>query len=657
MAFEGEQLDVSELDFQQIKRNLISYIQNSDQDFSDWNFDGSNLNALMDVLAYNTHYNAMLAYMAVNESFIDSAQLRSSIVSMAKMLGYTPRSYSAAKAVLDGRFLATDTAPDTYTLERGIRFTTSGSLGAFQFVVLDETIPLNKDPANTNYYITDPDNPIIAYQGRIVTTEYPANGADDAQRYVIPEFNIDISTLKVRVYPTSSKTANPIIYQTISDFTTSGGKGFRISEEINFDEKSAIFFIFENSFGQYEIQFGNGIYGRKVNAGNLIELEYLITEGSAPNGINSRFVLQSNIPPVRSVETLRLRENSRVSGGGGKESNNQLKVNAQNNFVIQNRAVTADDYKNLILSNFQFVDSVSVWGGEDNDPPIYGQSFITIKPKETELNGEYLTEGTKSSILNFLKKKKVLSIIPEIVDPIYINIVLDVLFKYNPNNLSGSSSELVNSIRESVIKVFNDENLNSFDTIFRHSQFQRLVDNYNRSIINSLVRVFVKQSFTLRMIDIGNSLANNFRNTFLEFGVPLEIDDDIALIEVTTGNTRWTEGGKLISIADEKTSDPNLRNLYSYIIEENGSKTRLREVGYLNLEQGALELFGNTLISDESEITISFIAIPKSNDIVGARNLLLNIDVESCNITPEADAIAAGGSSRSVDYKPFSRDR
>jgi len=159
------------------------------------------------------------------------------------------------------------------------------------------------------------------------------------------------------------------------------------------------------------------------------------------------------------------------------------------------------------------------------------------------------------------------------------------------------------------------------------------------------------------MIDIGNSLANNFRNTFLEFGVPLEIDDDIALIEVTTGNTRWTEGGKLISIADEKTSDPNLRNLYSYIIEENGSKTRLREVGYLNLEQGVLELFGNTLISDESEITISFIAIPKSNDIVGARNLLLNIDVESCNITPEADAIAAGGSSRSVDYKPFSRDR
>jgi len=234
MSFEGEQLNVAELDFQQIKSNLIDYIQNSDTEFSDWNFDGSNLNALMDVLAYNTHYNAMLAYMAVNESFIDSAQLRSSIAAMAKMLGYTPRSFSAPKAIFKGgsdgaRFrAASGNTPSSFSLEKGTRFTTSSQIGAFQFIVMDDHIRLIKDPEDTNYYITEPDYPIVVYQGRRIITEYIANGADDSQRYLIPEFNVDISTLKVTVYNTAQK-QKEVRYEKISEYTTNPQKGFRFS--------------------------------------------------------------------------------------------------------------------------------------------------------------------------------------------------------------------------------------------------------------------------------------------------------------------------------------------------------------------------------------------------------------------------------------------
>lgn len=656
MAFKGEQLKVTELDFQTIKRNLIDYIKNSDGEFTDWDFNGSNLNQLMDVLAYNTHYNAMLAHMAVNESFIDSAQIRSNIVSMTKLLGYTPKSYSAAKAELEGRFLANpETNVNSFSLERGTRFNTVSTAGSFQFVVLDDNIPLTKDPTDNAYYITSETNPIIIYQGRLVSKDYIANGNDDSQRYVIDDFNIDISTLKVRIYPTANKTAGT-------------GTLYRpLGQEINISSESNIFIITENSFGRYEIQFGNGVFGRSLKSGNIIEMEYLVCEGSDPNGIQSRFQLASVVNEISSVETLNFTSDSngvrtRVSGGGERESNNKLKQNATNSFVNQNRAVTADDYKHLILSNFQYVDSVSVWGGEDNDPPLYGQSFIAVKPKESyidlpENTGQFLSLTDKNTILQFLKGKKVLSILPRIIDPKYVNIILDVLFKYNSNTISTSRAGLENNIRVDVIDGYNQTELNAFDTIFRHSAFQRELDNYDGSILNSLVRVFVSQSFELIAGQaLPNATGANSNWRVLDYGVPLVADDGKALVEVKTSET-WKQNGEEIFLDDEENaSDSNIRDVFSYAVRTGGQIIRKNNIAQINLSRGTLTFNVNS-ISADSNITVDIILLPRSNDIVGKRNLLLNIDTDRCVVRGTVDEITAGGSSRSVDYITFDRDR
>ena len=631
MAISGEQIKVTDLDFQTIKGNLIEFFKNSDNDFSDWDFEGSNLNTIVDLLAYNTHYNAMLAHMTVNESFIDSAQLRSSVVSAAKLLGYVPRSFSASQAVLEGKFLANQASPDTTILERGTAFSTTVDNKDYQYVVLDNTIELVKDG---DYYVTTPDNLIVANEGRIVKTTFVANGSDDSQRYQIDDENIDISTLKVRVFPTVSKTqGSSILYQ-------------RYGRGLNVNQDSSIYFINENSFERYELTFGNGVYGRKLNSGNVIELEYLVTTGSEPNGSNTPFKMNTINSDIASVEYVKLSSGNRVSGGSEKETINRLKQNATNSFITQNRAVTSDDYKNLIGSNFQYAQSISVWGGEDNNPPIYGKTFICVKPYSS-YQSAYLTPADKSSVLDFVKGKKVLSIIPEIVDPEYINIVLDVLFKYDSNLLSRSVGELQNEIRNEIITSYNENILNTFDTVFRHSQFSRSVDEYDRAILNSLVRVFVKQSFVIPGAGfIGDKLVN--------FGVPLTTDDDKAIIEISS-DVAWTENETKVFLSTESTDLPNIRNVYTYTLKDGTTRTRLRDVGEMNLEEGTMTL-NNTVYAD-ADTTINVTVIPKSNDIVGKRNVLLSIDNNTSIVRGSVDEIVSGGSSRAVEYNAFDRDR
>lgn len=631
MAISGEKIKVTELDFQTIKANLIEYFKNSDNDFTDWDFEGSNLNTIVDLLAYNTHYNAMLAHMSVNESFIDSAQLRSSVVSAAKLLGYVPRSFSASQAVLEGKFLAKPASPDTTILERGTIFSTTVDNADYQFVVLDNTIELVKEG---DYYVTTPDNLIVASEGRIVKNTFIANGSDDSQRYQIDDENIDISSLKVRVFPTQSKSpGSSILYQRY-------GRGLNVKQDSN------VYFINENSFERYELTFGNGIYGRKLKSGNVIEVEYLVTSGSEPNGANTPFKMNTSNVDIESVDYVSLASGNRVSGGSEKETINRLKQNATNSFLTQNRAVTSDDYKNLISSNFQYAQSISVWGGEDNNPPIYGKTFICVKPYSS-YQSAYLTSGDKLSVLDFVKGKKVLSIIPEIVDPEYINIVLDVLFKYDSNLLSRSVGELQNEIRSQIINDYNENILNTFDTIFRHSQFTRTVDEYDRSILNSLVRVFVKQSFSIPASGfIGDKLVN--------FGVPLTTDDNQVIVETST-DVPWTENEQRVFLSTESTSLPNIRNVYTFTLTEGTIETKLRDVGTMNLEEGTMTL-NNTVYADK-DTTISITVIPKSNDIVGKRNVLLSIDNSTSIVRGSVDEIVSGGSSRAVEYKAFDRDR
>ena len=635
MATHGEQLNVSELDFAQIKANLIDYFKNSETEFTDWDFEGSNLNNIIDLLAYNTHYNAMLAHMAVNESFIDSAQLRSSVVSTAKLLGYIPRSFSAASVNVVGTIGATAESASTYVVPRGTRLTASYNGNAYTFVVLEDVTTLQKTTVGeSHFYTVTEEEPLIAYEGRLVTTTFEANAIDTGQRYELFDEDVDISTLRVLVYPTGAK---------------SEGTGTRYNQfsDIDIDSDSKIYFINENSSGRYELTFGNGIYGARLDAGNVVEVQYLVTSGDAGNGVNTSFTIggdtSGNFTP--SGTSLAILNNERSSGGSNKETVHRLKNNAINSFATQNRAVTSDDYRNLITSKFSFAQSVSAWGGEDNDPPTYGTAFVSVKPNSSYTD-DVISEADKVSILSYLESKKVLAITPEIVDPEFVNIVLDVLVKYDPSISSLSASELQLAIKNNVAVPFADSEINGFDTIFRHSQFQRSVDNFNRSVMNSLVRVFVSQKITVP----ANGSISDFA---VKFGAPLQPDDGKTLINVYS-TPSFTLGGEALYIKDEPGSDQFTRDVFTCRRLSDGTEQRVSRIGQINLATGVMQL--SNLFADNTT-ELCFIANTRSNDIVGKRNLLLNIDFDKSTFGAFPDEIARGGSSRSVDYTTFNKDR
>ena len=635
MAINGEQLDVSELDFAQIKANLIGYFKNSETEFTDWDFEGSNLNNIIDLLAYNTHYNAMLAHVAVNESFIDSAQLRSSVVSAAKLLGYVPRSFSSARVDIVGTIGATADSASTYIVPRGTRLTTTYNAENYSFVILDGVTTLQKTTdGESHYYTVTEEEPLIGYEGRLVTTTFEANAVDTGQRYELGDEDVDISTLRVLVYPTGAK---------------SEGSAIRYNQfgDIDIDAEAKIYFINENSSGRYELTFGNGIYGDKLDAGNVIEVQYLVTDGDAGNGINTAFLVAGDTSGNFTLTgtSLSILCEARSSGGSNKETVERLKNNAINSFSTQNRAVTSDDYKNLITSKFSFVQSVSAWGGEDNDPPTYGTAFISAKPNSSYTD-EVITEADKVDILDFLKSKKVLAITPQIVDPEFANIVVDVLVKYDPSISSLSASELTVAIKDNVAIPFARDDINKFDTIFRHSLFQKKVDNFNRAVMNSLVRVFLSQKITI-------PADGSISDFTVKFGAPLQPDDSLTLIKVS-GTPSLTLAGEALYIKDEAGSDQFTRTVYTCRKKSDGTVQRVSSIGEINLSTGVMEL--SNLFADNTT-ELSFIANTQSNDIVGKRNLLLDIDFDNSTFSAFPDEIARGGGSRSVEYTTFNKDR
>ena len=488
------------------------------------------------------------------------------------------------------------------------------------------------------YYETTEESPIIVREGSLVQRTFSADASDDGARYEIIDENVDLSTLTVRVYPTSNKSeGSATVFNRYSNIG-----------EVN--ETSTLYFVSENSFGRYEIYFGNGIFGKKLTSGQVIELEYLTTRGSLANGLNSSFTITSiNDPdnPIISDTSLTIRDGGRVFGGSNKESNNELKINAINSFATQNRAVTADDYRSLIVSKFGYIQSASVWGGEDNIPPEFGTIFIALDQFTEGSEYQKLSDSNKAEILDYLQGKKILALQPKIVDAKYINIVLDVLFKYDTNVTSLVTNEMQAAIENNVLLPYNNDFLNKFDTIFRHSQFVGAVDNYSRAVLNTHVRVFIQQS-----VDVPDDSSQTVFT--LEFGVPLTVDDGKVLVQVASDKP-WTENGERVYLAD--TMDPNSsreRLLYLYKIGERNEQQKIRNVGSVNLETGVMKL--RSIFAD-NPVKLKILVHPLSNDVVGNRNYLLRIDESATRVLASPDEIARGGATRSIDYNAFPRER
>ena len=462
-----ENLRVTELDFDSIKTNLKDYFS-SQSDFQDYGFEGSALNILMDVLAYNTHYMSYYVNMVANEMFLDSASNRTSIVSIAKHLGYVPTSAKSASATVTLNMTAT-TAPSentVYTLPKGSKFTATGGDGtSYNFITLNAYSTVPSIASQTEFTIAG----VILNEGKQVTKSYVVDTNNIGQRFEIQE-NADLSTLIVTVQNSATDTGT----ETYTKF----------DEISTLTATSKTYFLEEVESGKYLITFGDGVFGKKLSTGNIIQLEYATSTGIGANGIGLNdaastraFTLASSITPG-GITTTDVVVTSSTTGGAVPETNESVKFFAPKSFQPQKRTVTANDYKTFIQNKFPNAAAVSTWGGEINDPPEYGKVFIAIKPQ----TGYTLTDADKLNITDeILAPNKILCITPTIVDPDYTFLGITSTVKYNDTTSLNPEGTVQASVI-AAIKSYASTNLDGFNDTFRHSKLSTSIDDSDTSI-------------------------------------------------------------------------------------------------------------------------------------------------------------------------------
>ncbi len=613
-----KQLNVTELDFDQIKENLKNYFKNDPSGhYKDWDFEGSGLNQLLDILAYNTHYNAVVAHNAMNESFIDSAQIRANVVSRAKLLGYTPRSRSAAMANISLTFDGTvNRNLSTYTLYKGQTLSCSVDNVKYTFITVDDYTAVLDEL--TGQYVFDS---VDIYQGKMKEISFVVESGNVEQKYIIEDTNIDLNHIIVDVFDNQYSTA----VETYSLFESLSNVG----------PSTAAYFINENYNGNYQIQFGDNIFGKKPASLNVIKIKYLSTQGSKGNGANV-FEWKSPGSAEPTIVTL-----SGATNGSEKENIESIRQNAPLSFITQNRAVTSGDYKTLINQILNNIETVSVWGGEDNDPPQYGKVYASVKPYDAQA----LSDLDKVYLLKELESKRVIGIEPVLIDPDFTYIYLDVLFKYDSNRTSLSTGQL-STLVEELLADFNVNYLQKFDGVFRYSQLLGLIDDLDVAIINSFIRVYVYKEVQLEY--------GRLTSTPVDFQMGLFCDPGQE--EPTLYSDAWTYNAVSLSLEDAPIiGSNNERRIYAYTTGADKIKRIVfNNVGTLNTDTGVLSI--DSLPINKTE-TLKIFVTPASNDIVSKRNKLLSIDIGRTTITPQVDTIAVAGSSGVNDYTPFARQR
>jgi hypothetical protein len=610
-------LNVTELDFDLIKNNIKSYLSAQGK-YNDYDFEGSGLSILLDILAYNTHYNAMTAHLALNEAFLDSAQIRGNVVSHAKLLGYIPRSSTAPTAYADvvvNSPIGTP-VPATLTLSRGAKLITVIDGEEFGFVVADSrTVPHN--------LVTDTftfENVAIK-QGTLKIMTYRIDEYMETQKFEIPDEDIDTTTIRVRIKANDNSTK----YDIYTQFTTLS----------NIDSTSKVYFIQENSAAKFEIYFGDGIIGSKPTSNNIVEVEYVYTGAEDANGART-FEMVSEVEGNSNISVTTI---SASAGGSARESIESIRFNSPLTYITQNRAVTADDYKAIIQKEYGDIEAISVWGGEDASPPDYGKVFISIKP----LTGEVLSAAEKEFIINnVLKSKNVVSITPVMIDPQYTYIKLEAFFKYNPNLTDRTRAEL-QALVSGVIKTYNDTELKRFDGVFRYSKLLRTIDKADPAILNSYIRVYMFKTVT------PSPSANNYYD--LEFASPIYTTSSS---ESVMTSTSFLINGIVHYFADAVIPNSNDRRVYMYKVVNGNRTTVVTDAGRIYTTTGRLVI--NNFKPDDSTAII-FTVTPNSNDLAPKRNQLLSISMTEVAVTGEVDTIAVSGSAGTVNYTTTSRHK
>ena len=607
-------LEISELDFDGIKENLKTFLSQQDE-FRDYDFEGSGMSVLLDVLAYNTHYLGYNANMLANEMFLDSADLRSSVVSKAKQVGYTPTSAAASTAVVN--ITVNNASGPSLTMARGTSFTTTVNGTSYSFVT---NADISITPASGVYVF----NNVTIYEGTYLNYKYTVNTSDTDQRFIIPNDNVDTRTLSIKIQESSSDS-------TINTYRLATG----ITE---IDSTSKVYFLQEVEGGRYEVYFGDGVLGKSVADGNIIIMDYINTNRAEANGATT-FTLGGTIGGFSSATITTI---SNASEGSDPESISSIKYNAPRDYTAQDRAVTANDYKVLVKSLYANAQSVQVYGGEDAAVPDYGKVYISIKAK----SGSTLTQATKASVVTSLKQYAVASVTPIIIDPETTYLTLTTNFKYN----SGATSKDVSTLQTNVlstISTYGNNTLENFTGIFRHSKLTENINNADTSILSNITTVKLYK-YIIPTLSSALKYTLSFNNAF--YNPHSGHNSDAGGVISSTG---FKISGDTVN--EHFLDDDGAGNIRLYYL--NGT-TRI----YTTSTYGTVSYTTGEVILTSANITsisnvdgvastqIRVFAIPNSNDIVPVRNQVLSIDTTNSTITGDVDTVESGSSQAGTSY-------
>tara|TARA_Y100001973_G_C5205170_1_gene340978 strand:- start:2052 stop:3908 length:1857 start_codon:yes stop_codon:yes gene_type:complete len=597
----NKKLEVTDLDFDEIKTNLKKFLRQQDQ-FTDYDFEGSTINSLLDVLAYNTHYNAVYANVLANEMFLDSADLRNSIVSHAKHVGYTPR--SATSPFADVNLVVNNATGSSLTAAQGTTFTTTVDGVSYNYIVKEDTTTTPVDGVYTFFNLK-------LYEGTLVNNKYTVDTSNANQRFLIKNDFADTTTLQVKVQNSSTDT-------TTTTYTKS-------TDLADVTSSSTVYYLEGAEDSQYEVKFGDGVLGKALSTGNIVTLTYIVTSGADSNGANS-FTLSGTVGGFSDVS---LTVNSKSANGSDPESPASIRFNAPRQFATQNRAVTAKDYESRVKSIFSNAKSVQVWGGEDNATPVYGRVYISINP----VAGATLTEATKSDIITQLKDFNVASVTPVIEDPETTFIQPNVTVRYD-QKATTKSPDSIKSLIQTAITNFNTDNLQEFDQVFRHSKFIETVNRSDTSILSNITTIKLHKSFTATLA-ASTTYTIGFNNAFYNPHSGHNMDS-----------------GGILSSSSFKISGDTTND---YFINDDGKgNVRLYYVAagvnvYTNNTLGTIDYTNGKIVLNSLNITsvgnvdgatstaVRLTVIPNSVDVVPVRNQVLEIDETNTTVTVTAD--------------------
>ena len=583
---------VANLDFEDIKNALKDYLR-AQSDFTDYDFDGSALSVLIDTLAYNTYYTAFNTNLVVNELFIDSATLRDNVVAIAKQLGYRPKSITSPVAYVS--FTVNYTNPTTDTellLKKGTGFIASFDNNIYQYVTLDD---IKAQVTNQTAVFTN----VPVREGTQITNTFVVNTALKSQRFILDNQNIDTNTIRVKVFPTGG----------------SFNEEYLVSDNIlGVNGESKIFFLDEIEDERYEILFGDGVIGKKLDNGARIEISYITTAGPETNGVKT-FVFSGVLenPDGVSPTSFDVTINSTIASSGGEEmeSISKIRFNAPKSYGTQNRAVTASDYDAIVRNIYPAVSDIIIFGGEEQEPPSYGRVFVVLKPT----NAAFLTSITKNEIIAELKKFVVASVQPEILDPSILYVELSSKIFYDASITDQTPAQIRDKAIGSVQDYLNNSNVEKFNGKFRYSKVVGVIDNSDRSITSNLTSVTMRKDF-FPQLNATFYYEICFQNAF-----DVDCDDPV----LSTTGFRVTEYPNFDVYLEDKDGKIVLYRLDSLT----GEKVVLnKEIGDIDYEKGEVKLYDLTIIKGTfADNKISVRVKPLSNDIRALREVYLDVDV------------------------------